>query len=61
VPCGISGALRTHSVRKLSSTHSRRSRALKDERDIRGRWKGKTRVGDEYDDVELPWTGIKVT
>ena len=60
IASGSSGALGTHSVRKLSSTHARRSGASKDDRDIRGRWKGKTRVGDRYDDVELPWPDIKV-
>ena len=54
------GPLGTHSIRKLASTHSRRSGATKDERDIRGRWKGKARVADVYDDVELPWPDIKV-
>ena len=44
----------------MSSTHARRSGAYKDERDIRGRWKGKQRVGDRYDDVELPWPDLKV-
>ena len=57
---GGSGCLGTHSVRKMSSTHARRSGANKDERDIRGRWKGKQRVGDRYDDVELPWPDLKV-
>ena len=57
---GGSGALGTHSIRKLAATHTRRSGASKDERDIRGRWKGKARVGDRYDDVELPWPDIKV-
>ena len=33
---GGSGCLGTHSVRKLSSTHARRSGASKDDRDIRG-------------------------
>ena len=54
------GPLGTHSIRKLASTHCRRSGATKDERDIRGRWKGKARVADVYDDVELPWPDIKV-
>ena len=54
------GPLGTHSVRKLASTHSRRSGATKDERDIRGRWKNKKRVADVYDDIELPWPDIKV-
>ena len=57
---GGSGALGTHSVRKLAATHCRRSGGSKDERDIRGRWKGRSRVGDRYDDVELPWPDIKV-
>ena len=57
---GQHGPLGTHSIRKLASTHSRRSGATKDERDIRGRWKGKGRVADVYDDVELPWPDVKV-
>ena len=57
---GGDGPLGTHSVCKLAATHARRSGASKDERDIRGRWKGKARVGDRYDDVELPWPDIKV-
>ena len=44
------GPLGTHSVRKLASTHSRRSGATKDEQDIRGQWKNKKRVADVYDD-----------
>jgi Transcriptional activator of glycolytic enzymes len=32
----------------------------KDEKDIRGRWKGKGRVSDVYDDVELPYPDCKV-
>ena len=57
---GGSGPLGTHSIRKLGATHIRRSGATKDERDIRGRWKGKARVGDVYDDVELPFPDLKV-
>ena len=52
--------LGTHSNRKLASTHTRRSGATKDERDIRGRWKGKARVADVYDDVELPWSDVNI-
>ena len=36
---GGHGPLGTHSVRKMASTHVRRSGALKDERDICGRGK----------------------
>ena len=57
---GLSGPLGTHSNWKLASTHTRRSGATKDERDIRGQWKGKARVADVYDDVELPWPDVKV-
>ena len=32
----------------------------KDEKDIRGRWKGQGRVSDVYDDVELPYPDAKV-
>ena len=51
---GSHGPIGTHSVRKFASTHSRKCGGTKDDRDIRGRWKGKARVGDRYDDVELP-------
>ena len=57
---GAHGPLGTHSVRKLASTHSRKCGGTKDDRDTRGRWKGKARVGDRYDDVELPWPDVKV-
>ena len=57
---GTSGALGTHSIRKMAATHARRCGATKDERDTRARWKGKQRVGDRYDDVELPWPDLKV-
>ena len=57
---GGSGSLGTHSVRKLAATHARQSGASKDERGTRGRWKGKARVGDRYDDMELPWPDVKV-
>ena len=57
---GTHGPIGTHSIRKLASTHSRRSGATKDEKDVRGRWKGKGRVSDVYDDVELPWPDLKV-
>ena len=40
------GLLGTYSNRKLDSTHTRRSCATKDERDIHGRWKVKTRVAE---------------
>ena len=54
------GPLGSHSIRKLGSTHVRRSGATKDEKDIRGRWKGKGRVSDVYDDIELPYPDAKV-
>ena len=57
---GAHGPLGTHSVRKMASTHSRKCGGTKDDRDTRGRWKGKARVGDRYDDVELPWPDVKV-
>jgi len=57
---GSHGPIGTHSVRKFASTHSRKCGGTKDDRDIRGRWKGKARVGDRYDDVELPWPDVKV-
>jgi len=52
--------LGSHSVRKFAATHVRRSGITRDEKDIRGRWKGKGRVSDVYDDVELPYPDAKV-
>jgi hypothetical protein len=54
------GKLGSHSIRKFSATHVRNSGATKDERETRGRWKGKTRVSDIYDDVELPYPDCKM-
>ena len=54
------GFLGSHSIRKFAATHVRRCGILKDNKDTRGRWKGKTRVLDRYDDVELPYPDCKV-
>jgi hypothetical protein len=54
------GLLGSHSIRKFASTHVRRCGISKDDKDIRGRWKGKGRVSDVYDDVELPYPDCKV-
>ena len=54
------GILGTHSNQKFASTHARASGISKDDRDLRGRWKGKGRVADKYDDVELPYVDAKV-
>ena len=54
------GMLGSHSIRKFAATHARRCGVTKDEKDIRGRWKGKGRVSDVYDDVELPYPDCKV-
>jgi hypothetical protein len=52
--------LRSHSIRKYAATFARRCGVTKDEKDIRGRWKGAGRVSDVYDDVELPYPDGKV-
>ncbi|KAI2497781.1 hypothetical protein MHU86_16723 [Fragilaria crotonensis] len=54
------GLLGSHSIRKFASTHVRRCGISKDDKDTRGRWKGKGRVSDRYDDVELPYPDCKV-
>jgi len=54
------GPLGSHSIRKYSSTRSRRNGASKDERDYRGRWKRHRRTSDAYDDPELPYPDAKV-
>ncbi len=52
--------LGSHSIRKFAATHARRSGCTKDDKDIRGRWKSKTRVSDVYEDTELPYPDAKV-
>ena len=47
--------LGSHSTRKYAATHAQKCGCNKDEKDIRGRCKGKGRVSDVYDDVELPF------
>jgi hypothetical protein len=54
------GLLGSHSIRKFASTHVRKCGVSKDDKDIRGRWKGRGRVSDVYDDVELPYPDCKV-
>ena len=50
----------SHSIRKFSSTATRRNGISKDFKDLRGRWKSKKRVSDGYDDMELPYPDAKV-
>ena len=54
------GGLGTHSTRKYASSHTRKNGMSKDDKDTRGRWKGKGRVSDVYDDIELPYVDTKV-
>ena len=54
------GPLGSHSIRKLSRTHARRNGANKDFCDVRGHWKTNRRIGDVYDDVDLPFPDAKV-
>jgi hypothetical protein len=54
------GPLGSHSTRKYGSSHCRKNRATKDEKDIRGRWKTRGHTSDVYDDIELPFPDIKV-
>ena len=52
--------LGSHSIRKFAATFARKCGITKDEKEIRGRWKGAGRVSDVYDDVELPYPDAKV-
>jgi hypothetical protein len=54
------GPLGTHSIRKLGSTHARRSGCSKDDTDSRARWKRKRRQQDDYNDPTLPYPDAKV-
>ena len=56
----LKGLIGAHSVRKFASTRVRKCGASKDDRDLRGRWKRARRVGDRYNDVELPWPDTKL-
>jgi hypothetical protein len=49
-----------HSIRIYAATFTRRCGVTKDEKDIRGQWKGAGRVTNVYDDVELPYQDAKV-
>ena len=48
---GQSGGLGTHSYQKKGSTHAHKNGIGKDNRDLRGRWRGHKRVADVYDDT----------
>jgi hypothetical protein len=52
--------LGSHSIRKYAAAFAQRCGVTKDEKDIRGCWKGAGRVSDVYDDVELPYQDAKV-
>ena len=52
--------LGSHSIRKYAATFAQRCGVTKDEKDIRGRWKGAGRVSNVYDDVDLPYLDAKV-
>ena len=57
---GDNGKVGTHSIRKLASTFARLLGISKDDRDTRGRWKGRKRVSDVYDDVQLDYVDARV-
>ena len=52
--------LGSHSIRKSACTYARSCGIHKDEKDIRGRWKGKGCVSDVNDDTVLPYPDAKV-
>ena len=53
--------LGSHSIYKYAVLHARKCGCNKDEKDIRGKWKGKGGVSDVYDDVELSFPDAKVS
>ena len=56
------GMLGSRSLRKFAATHTRQCGVSKDEKDIRGRWKGKGQVSDVYNDnVEFPYPDCKAS
>lgn len=55
------GPLGTHSIRKFASTTARIKGASKDDKDVRGRWRTRTRdASDSYDSPEMPWVDLNV-
>jgi hypothetical protein len=53
--------LGSHSIRKFEATVVRKYGITKDEKEIRGRWKGAGRASpDVYEHVELPYPDAKV-
>ncbi len=54
------GLLGSDSIRKFALMHVRNCGISKDDKDTRGRWKGKGRVSDRYDNVELPYLDCNV-
>jgi hypothetical protein len=58
---GEMSMLGSHSIQKYPSTFARRCGVTKDEKDIRGRWKGAGKGSTNVnDDVELPYPDAKV-
>ena len=56
----LKGLIGAHLVRKFASTRVCKCEASKDDRDLCGRWKRARRMGDRYNNVELPWPGTKL-
>ena len=54
------GPVGSHSIRKLAATFARLLGISKDDKDTRGRWKGRKRVSDVYDDVQLDYVDARV-
>ena len=52
--------LGSHSLRKSAATHARQNGCSRDEIDLRGGWKKKTRQADVYIDTEVPYPDAKV-
>ena len=52
--------LGSHSLRKSAATHARQNGCTRDEIDLRGRWKKKTRQVDVYIDTEVPYPDARV-
>ena len=49
----------THSIRKFSSTYSRRSGCTRDDINVRGRWKRFKQMVDVYIDPDIPYPDAK--
>ena len=57
----LKGLIGVHLVKKFASTRVWKCGASKDGGDLSGRWKRAKRMEGQYKNVELPWSGTKLS